>query len=148
MESPDNGLYPFPFSLFEFPHICKASIIKSTASVLVSQRRGCGRGPLIRYLQQCSEVSSSCLARSVVEYDITVQYSTVQHCTAQYSTVQRTRPEQERKVSEEGGHQLRTYLPAPTTSHSPLTNNSSLSHQPTPRQSLPQSGHDDMQSEP
>ena len=87
LESPDNGLYPFPFSLFEFPHICKASIIKSTASVLVSQRRGCGGGPLIRCLQQCSEVSSNSLARSVVKCDITAQYSTVQHNTALHTWV-------------------------------------------------------------
>ena len=40
---------------------------------------------------QCSEVSSDSLARSVVKCDITAQYSTVQHSTAQYSTVQRTR---------------------------------------------------------
>ena len=107
-----------PFSLLEFPHICKASIIKSTASVLVSQSRGCGG-------DQCSEVSSDSLARSVVKCDITAQYSAVQHSTAQYRG-----PEQESKPSEEGGHQLRPYLPAPTTPHSALTNSSSLSHQP------------------
>ena len=87
---------------------------------------------------QCSEVSSSSLARSVVKCDITAQYSAVQHSTAQYRG-----PEQESKPSEEGGHQLRPYLPAPTTPHSAPTNSSSLSHQlrfsllkHTPRQRL------------
>ena len=85
LESPDNGLYPFLF-VWISPHLQSIDYQEYGLSFGESEER------LWRWTtDQCSEVSSSSLARSVVKCDITAQYSTVQHSTAQYSTVQRTR---------------------------------------------------------